>query len=389
MTVVNLGTYPPKQCGIATFSQDLRRSLMKAGHTVLVAAVSDHEYEYQYPSEVIIEIGQHQKQDYLQAASLINSHNAVDLVIIQHEYGIYGGPSGSYLLDFCRALDKPFMVVTHTVLPSPEELRYKLLAELTQQAAAVVCMTQNSADLLQRVYHVPRSKINLISHGVPEFTPKSPSALKKKYGLQGQNVISTFGLIGPGKGLELGIRAIAEVVKEYRECTYLILGQTHPMLQKSEGERYRQMLEQLVLELDIAGNVKFVNRFLTDEELGEYLYLTDIYLSPYPNLDQAVSGTLSFAVGSGRAIVSTPYAHALELLAEERGLLASKPDYLELAQLIKSILADPALKTRLQNNARQLGHTLSWIQVGRRYSQVISEILKYSQKAEGKKIHYA
>ncbi|HOB12432.1 MAG TPA: glycosyltransferase family 4 protein [Syntrophomonadaceae bacterium] len=389
MTIINLGTYPPKQCGIATFSQDLRRSLMKAGHTVLVAAVSDHEYEYQYTSEVITEIGQHQKQDYLRAASLINNHSAINLVIIQHEYGIYGGPSGSYLLDFCNALHKPFVVVTHTVLPNPEDLRYKILVDLTQQASAVVCMTENSADLLRRIYQVPSSKINPISHGVPDFTPKSPSALKRRYRLQGQNVISTFGLIGPGKGLELGIRAVAEVLKEYPNCTYLILGQTHPMLQKSEGEKYRQMLEQLVLDLDITNNVKFVNRFLSDEELGDYLYLTDIYLSPYPNLDQAVSGTLTFAVGSGRAIVSTPYAHAIELLAEGRGLLASQPDYHELARLIKSILADPDLKNRLQNKAGQLGHTMSWTQVGRRYSQVLNQVAKYSHKTEGKKIHYA
>lgn len=388
MTVINLGTYPPKQCGIATFSQDLRRSLMKAGHTVLVAAVSDHEYEYQYAPEVIIEIAQHQKQDYLRAASQINSHSAINMVIIQHEYGIYGGPSGSYLLDFCSALRKPFMVITHTVLPNPEDIRYRILADLTQQASAVVCMTENSAGLLRRIYQVPASKINLISHGVPDFVPKSPSALKKRHGLQGQNVISTFGLIGPGKGLELGIRAVAEVVKEYPDCTYLILGQTHPMLQKSEGERYRRMLEQLVLDLDITDNVKFVNRFLSDEELGEYLYLTDIYLSPYPNMDQAVSGTLTFAVGCGRAIVSTPYAHALELLAEGRGLLASGPDYQELAMLIKSILADPDLKNQLQNKAGQLGHTMSWTQVGRRYSQLLGQIAKHSQ-TEGKKIHYA
>jgi len=362
---------------------------MKAGHTVLVAAVSDHEYEYQYPPEVIIEIGQHHRQDYLQAASQINNDDTIDMVIIQHEYGIYGGTDGSYVLDFCEALHKPFAVVCHTVLPQPDESHYRILVDLTRQASAVICMTENSASLLQRIYQVPSAKINLITHGVPDFVPKSPRALKKRYGLQGRNVITTFGLIGPGKGLELGIRAVAEVVKEYPDCTYLILGQTHPMLQKSEGEKYRQMLEQLVIDLDIAGNVKFVNHFLSDEELGDYLYLTDIYLSPYPNLDQAVSGTLTFAVGSGRAIVSTPYAHALELLAEGRGLLTTRPDHQELAQLMKSILADPDLKKRLQSKAGQLGYTMSWTQVGRRYSQVLSKIAKPGQKTEGKKIHYA
>jgi glycosyltransferase involved in cell wall biosynthesis len=388
MTVVNIGTYPPKQCGIATFSQDLRKSLIKAGHTVLAAAVSDQEYEYDYGPEVVIEIRQHEKNDYLKAASQINNNLTVDLVIIQHEYGIYGGPEGSYLLHFCSALQKPFIIITHTVLPNPEKGRYKVLAELTEQAAAVVCMTENSASLLQQIYQVPSSKLHMISHGVPDFLPKSPRALKKRYGLQDRNIITTFGLIGPGKGLELGIRAVADVLTEYPDCTYLILGQTHPMLQKSEGEKYRQMLEQLVNDLGITESVKFVNRFLTDEELNDYLYLTDIYLSPYPNLDQAVSGTLAFAVGSGRAIVSTPYAHALELLSNGRGLLASGVDYHELAQLMKNILQDAQLKTRLQSNAGKLGHTMSWTQVGRRYSQILKQVIDHSFP-EGKKFHYA
>jgi len=388
MTIVNVGTYPPKQCGIATFSQDLRKSLIKAGHTVLVAAVSDHEYEYHYGPEVVIQIDQHNKSEYLRAATQINNNKAVNLVMIQHEYGIYGGSEGNYLLHFCSALQKPFVVITHTVLPDPEVARQRVLSDLTEQAVAVVCMTDNSASLLERIYQVPSAKIHMIGHGVPDFVPKSPRGLKKRYGLQGRNIISTFGLIGPGKGLELGIRAVAEVLTEYPDCTYLILGQTHPMLQKREGEKYREMLEQLVYELGIADSVTFVNRFLSDAEIGDYLYLTDIYLSPYPNLNQAVSGTLAFAVGAGRAIVSTPYAHALELLANGRGLLASKVDYHELAQLMKAILQDPGLKVSLQNQARKLGHTMSWTQVGRRYSQMLEQTIGHHH-LEGKSVHYA
>lgn len=388
MTIVNVGTYPPKQCGIATFSQDLRKSLIKAGHTVLVAAVSDQEYEYHYGPEVVIQIDQHNKSEYLRAATQINNNKAVNLVMIQHEYGIYGGPEGSYLLNFCSALQKPFVVITHTVLPDPDDAHQRVLTDLTEQAVAVVCMTENSASLLETIYQVPSAKIHMIGHGVPDFVPKSPRGLKKRYGLQGRNIISTFGLIGPGKGLELGIRAVAEVLTEYPDCTYLILGQTHPMLQKREGERYREMLEQLVYELGIADSVTFVNRFLSDAEIGDYLYLTDIYLSPYPNLNQAVSGTLAFAVGAGRAIVSTPYAHALELLANGRGLLASKVDYHELAQLMKAILQDPGLKVSLQNQARKLGHTMSWTQVGRRYSQMLEQTIGHHH-LEGKSVHYA
>lgn len=388
MTILNLGTYPPKQCGIATFSMDLRRSLTKAGHKVLVAAVSDQEYEYQYGPEVLVQIAQHDKSDYLRAASHINSNPAVELVIVQHEYGIYGGPGGNYLLEMCRALTKPFIVITHTVLPNPDDARREVLMELTEMASAVVAMTQRSTKLLRDVYKVAPSKIQHISHGVPDFIPKSREAMKHQYGLAGRSVITTFGLIGPGKGLEMGIRAVAEVLRDYPECIYLILGQTHPMLQKREGERYREMLEQLVNELQISSNTRFVNRFLSDEELGEYLYLTDIYLSPYPNLDQAVSGTLTFAVGCGRAIVSTPYAHALELLAEGRGLLSSEADPHELAQLIKAILEDHELKTLLQKNAALLGDTMSWSQVGLRYSKLIKEVIELNHQ-ERIRFHYA
>lgn len=388
MNLINLGTYPPKQCGIATFSMDLRKSLLPVGHQVWVGAVSDQEHQYQYGPEVVIQIRQHDRSDYLRAAAQINSNTAIDLVIVQHEYGIYGGDAGLYILDLCNALNKPFLIITHTVLPHPSESRKQVLTDLARMAAGVVCMTELSARLLHNLYEVQPEKIYTIGHGVPDFSPKPSLELKRCYGLEGMNIISTFGLIGPGKGLELGIRAMAEVLREYPDCRYLILGQTHPMLRKTEGERYRRMLEDLVMELSIGQHVQFINRFLSDEELGNYLYLTDIYLSPYPNMDQAVSGTLTFAVGCGRAIVSTPYAHARELLSNHRGLLSAEPDAVELAHLIKAILGDTELKTALQNNAAKLGQTMSWKRVGQRYSRVMEDLITTNPQ-EGKRFHYA
>ena len=387
MSIINLGTYPPKQCGIAHFSSDLRCSLENR-QQVLVAAVSDQEYIYKYGPEVVININQQIRQDYLRAATYINQTHSIDLVVIQHEYGIYGGVDGEYILDFVKALHKPYIVITHTVLPRPFEHQKNILQTLCSYSSAVVCMTKNSARLLQEIYDIQKQKINIIGHGVPEFKPQQASILKQKYNLADKQVISTFGLIGPGKGLELGIEAIGKLTADYKDIIFLILGQTHPMLQKQEGEGYREMLKDKVKELNIGDQVSFVNHHLTDEELGEYLYLTDIYLSPYPNMEQAVSGTLTFAVGCGRAIVSTPYAHARELLADNRGLLSAGPDPEQLATLMRSILVDPELKETLQRNAYSIGKSMTWPQTGARYDSLIRDLLQ-DYNEEGEKVNYA
>lgn len=375
MSILNLGTYPPKQCGIATFSMDLRRSLIRNNRDVKVMAVSDESYEYNYPGEVLFNLKQNNKQDYIKAARFINSTPAVQLLIIQHEYGIYGGDDGDYILELVRNLHKPYVLITHTVLPQPSKHQKQVLNNLCNHASAIVGMTRKSAELLSDLYEAPAELIHVIPHGVPEFKKQSSIYLKKKYGLQGREVISTFGLIGPGKGLELGIKAIAHLVNHYPRISYLILGQTHPMLKKYEGEKYRNMLEQMVHELGLEDNVCFVNKYLTDAEIGEYLYMSDIYLSPYPNKDQAVSGTMAFAVGCGRAIVSTSYAYANEVLANHRGLLSQKPEPQELAQLIQTILADQSLKNRLQNNANQLGRSWTWVNIGKQYRDLFEQVL--------------
>lgn len=379
MAILNLGTFPPKQCGIATFSQDLKNSLEVNGEKVKIIAVSDAGYDYHYGEEVIFNIRQQKKTDYLEAAILVNNTPDIEIVIVQHEYGIFGGESGSYILSFTEKLNKPYVVVTHTVLPEPQKNQLKILKNLCTGAGGVVCMTENSAQLLTGLYKVNPDKIKVISHGVPPFKKEASEVLKAKYNLTGYQIISTFGLIGPGKGLELGIKAMAEVVKEYPDTIYLILGQTHPVLKKTEGEKYREMLIRLISELHLENHVRFVNRFLSDEELGEYLYLTDIYLSPYPNKDQAVSGTLTFAIGCGRAIVSTSYTYALEVLKNGRGLLASQADPDELARLIKMILGDKELKERLQSNACELGQKWLWPNIGQEYAHFIRKIIQNSK----------
>lgn len=376
MKIANLGTYLPKQCGIATFSNDLRRSLLVNDVDVDIIAISDDSYHYEYTDEVIYNISQNNRHDYKNAAYFINNNADIKAVIIQHEYGIFGGSNGNYLLDFVFNLNKPFLVITHTVLPKPLKEQKAILNKLCLKASKVVAMTEQGAKLLQNVYKVRPNKIEIIGHGVPYFAPKPSIELKEKYGLENRQIISTFGLIGPGKGLELGIKAMTDVVKAYPSSLFLILGQTHPMLKKTEGEKYREMLIQIIAELDLSENVKFVNKFLSDEELGEYLYLTDVYLSPYPNMDQAVSGTLTFAVGCGRAIVSTAYLYAKEVLKDGRGLLAPKAEPELLAILINNILADEKLKNSLQTKALNLGETWSWPNIGKNYSSLLVSILK-------------
>ncbi|MEN6461805.1 MAG: glycosyltransferase family 4 protein [Syntrophomonas sp.] len=389
MPVLNVGTYPPKQCGIATFSMDLRNSLIINDNQVQVLAVSDNSYQYRYPDEVRFIIKQEQIQDYIHAATWINNCSDINMVVIQHEYGIYGGNDGEYILEMVRLINKPYVVVTHTVLPHPSKHQKSVLYKLCSTAAGIVCMTEKSGQLLIDLYGVESDSINLIGHGVPEFSKYPADVLKLELNLAGRQIVSTFGLIGPGKGLELGIEAVASLVNGFPNICYLILGETHPMLKKSEGEKYRQMLETMVNDLKLESNVKFVNKYLTTDELGKYLYMTDIYLSPYPNIDQAVSGTMAFALGCGRAIVSTPYAYATEVLREERGLLSSKPEPEELASLMKQILTDEKLKQRLQEKAHELGKTWSWPSVGKQYDQLFKKILKDTKKQEARKINYA
>jgi len=368
---------------------DLCNSLRQQGNKVKIMAVSDNNYDYHYPREVIFQLKQNRKQDYIKAANYINSTRNIDLLILQHEYGIYGGRDGEFILEMVKRLHKPFVLVTHTVLPHPEKHQKDILNQLCQRAAGIACMTRKSADLLINLYESPPELVKVIAHGVPQFNVHEQDFLKEKYHLQGRHIISTFGLIGPGKGLELGIKALTQVVDRHPEVTYLILGQTHPMLQKSEGERYRNMLEGLVEELSLQKNVQFVNKYLSDDELGEYLYMTDIYLSPYPNRDQAVSGTMAFAMGCGRAIVSTSYAYAQEVLAGGRGLLAHEPNPNELSQLLNQILDDHQLKTNLQQRALELGMDWSWPSVGRQYTDLFRMILDDHYIREENEVNYA
>jgi len=383
MTILNLSTYPPRKCGIASFSSDLRNSLAELGEEIGVLALSDPDQHCDYPAEVICEIRQQEKSDYIEAAELVNSSEIFTVVIIQHEYGIFGGKDGSYVLDFASHLKKPYILVTHTVLSNPSLRQKAVLETLIKKSAAVISMTKRSGKLLIKVYSAAPQKTYVIRHGVPVFVKKSRKLLKDLYGLSGRKIVSTFGLIGPGKGLEFGIRALAKIIDKHPDVLYIIAGGTHPVLLKQEGEKYRQMLLDLVFSLKMENHGKFVNRFLSLEELGDLLYMTDVYLSPYPNRDQAVSGTLSYAIGCGRAIVATPYEYACEMLAKQRGLIAINATPEAIAEPLDRILSDYKLQLNLEKRAEKLGKTIIWPAVAKQYLNVINKISPQKAKSGG------
>lgn len=375
-----LSTYPPRECGIATFTEDLITAMDNIGIiNAHVIAISNSEH-CSYDKKVMAEIRQNEKKDYIGMAKRLNASN-IDLLVIEHEYGIYGGEHGEYILDLVNNLEIPVVTTLHTILSEPSPKQRLIINELGKKSEKMITMARNTKQMLQSIYGVESEKIEVIHHGVPKKLVQSRETLKKKLGYENRQIISTFGLIGPGKGIEHGIEAIGKVISgsDNRDVLYLILGQTHPAL-KEAGTVYRKKLEELVNKLDLSRNIKFVNKYLSKDEIIQYLQLSDIYMTPYLAKDQAVSGTLAYAVGYGRAIVSTPYLYAKEMLSEGRGLLAefSNPD--TLADCIKQILQDPDKKAVMERKTAKIGRTMYWDKVALNYTDVLLSIITASTK---------
>ncbi|HHV29006.1 glycosyltransferase family 4 protein [Acetivibrio mesophilus] len=370
-----LSTYPPRECGLATFTDDLVRELDKVEiiDNPKVIAVSDNDYNYS--SRVIMELSQHDRESYTKIAKDINNSD-IDLLVIEHEYGIFGGECGEYILDLVDNIQIPFILTLHTVLPSPSEKQKEILKDLGKKSAKIVTMAKNTIPILEKVYDIDLSKIEVIHHGVPYKELESREELKKKFGFSGYNVISTFGLLSSGKGLEYGIEAIAKVAQKHKDIVYLVLGQTHPCVKREYGEVYREKLLEMVEQLGIKDYVRFVDKYLSKDEIMNYLQLSDIYMTPYLGKDQAVSGTLAYAVGYGRVIISTPYTYAQEMLAEGRGLLAEFRDSDSLAKHIEYVLGNPEAKKDMEERTLSLGKTMTWENVSDSYSKLFIDIIR-------------
>lgn len=374
MNIAFLSTYPPRECGLATFTQDLISQMSKIHEARLIKVIAVSNESLRYDDKVIMELEQNDRSSYKKTASRLNNSN-IELLVIEHEFGIYGGEYGEYLLDLVENLKIPFVTTLHTVLPEPNEKQRHIVNVLGQKGKKIITMARNSVELLINVYGIDPSKIEVINHGVPFVSMKSREELKEEHGLGNRTIISTFGLLGPGKGLEYGVEAIAKVAEDHKDVLYFILGQTHPSIIKESGESYRSALIKMIRKLGIEYNVSFVNKYLTKEEIIRYLNLSDIYMTPYLSKDQAVSGTLAYAVGYGRVVVSTPYRYAKEMLSEGRGLLAEFRDSESIASCIEYVLDHPDEKTKMENATFDKGKTMMWDQVAQQYKDLFADVL--------------
>ncbi len=323
-----------------------------------------------YPGEVHHRIRRDTRAEYRAVARRLGE--CVDVASIQHEYGIWGGEDGEAVLDFVDALAIPAVATLHTVLRSPTFRQRTILAELVRATAGTVVMSRAAAALLTREYGVDPARIDVIPHGVPDLPLVPSHAVKPSLGLAGRQVILSFGLLGPGKGYELALEALPAVVAEHPDALYVILGATHPELVRHEGERYRASLAKRARELGVADHVRFVDRFVEPDELTRWLQSADIFVTPYPNLEQIVSGTLSYAMSAGRAIVSTPYAYAAELLADGRGVLVPPNAPRELAQAFNSLMGDDVARAALGRRAYEHSRRMVWPQAGLSYERVFN-----------------
>ncbi len=379
--VALIGTCLPRQCGIATFSRNLRRGIEQASpgiHTPVVS-VNDIEHGYRYSDEVCFEIEERELASYHRAADFLNLSNT-DVVCVQHEFGIYGGPSGNHIVKLIRQLRMPVVTTLHTILQSPADAERRAMKGLIEHSDLLVTMTERGGEFLRDIYDAPPERIRVIPHGIPDVSFVDPSFYKDKFGLEGRHVMLTFGLIGPGKGIEQMIEAMPAVVQRHPNTTYVILGATHPQLKRERGEIYRIGLQRQAEQLGVQENVVFHNRFVSDEELNEFLGAAEIYITPYLNKAQICSGSLAYALGAGKAVVSTPYWHAEEALADGRGRLVPFDDAAALADAVIDLLDHPTQLAAMRKRAYLYGREMTWANVGRSYVQMFTEARKRRSK---------
>jgi glycosyltransferase involved in cell wall biosynthesis len=363
-----VGNYLPRECGIATFTTDLCTALAaEYGEGRLFAIpVNDPDSTYDYPEQVRLELEQEDIASYERAADFLN-FNSNDLVCLQHEYGIYGGAAGHYILALLRRLKMPLVTTLHTVLRQPDTNQRIVLEEIAQLSDRLIVMSELAAQLLREVYAVPGGKIDVIPHGVPDMPFMDPNYFKDRFGTEGKSVLLTFGLLSPNKGIENVIRALPAILARHPNVVYIVSGVTHPHIRRREGERYREGLEALAEELGVSSHLILNNRFVSLEELVEHVGAADIYITPYRQEAQVVSGTLAIALGAGKAIVSTPYWHAKELLAEKRGVLVPFENPDAIAKAVVALLENDAERHAMRKRAYLHSRGTTWPTTARAY----------------------
>ena len=365
-----LGDHLPRHCGIATFTSDICNAITTEYpqcHCV-VGAVNDRPEGYDYPARIRFEIDEKELDSYRRAADFLNINN-VEIVLVQHEFGIYGGPAGSHILALLRDVQMPVITTLHTVLREPNKDQYALMKQLDELSNRFIVMAERGKGFLEKIYSIAPEKIDVIPHGIPDMPFIDPNFNKDQFGVEGKTVLLTFGLLSPNKGIEHVIEALPAILEEHPNVMYIILGATHPNVIARDGESYRLKLERLAEDRHVAANVIFYNRFVTLEELKEFIGAADIYITPYLNESQITSGTLAYTFGAGKAVISTPYWHAKELLADDRGILVPFADPKAIAEGVKRFLSDSVLMTATRKRAWKLGRGMIWSVVAKRHME--------------------
>ena len=384
MSVLLASTFPPRHDGLATFAEDLQEGLSsRSGVAIRVIAIDPEGESLHYERRVVGRISQGDPESYTRAADVVQRVRP-DVLCVEHEFGLWGEFSqqldADSLVPFldavkARAPDLPVVTTLHTVRPSPDKRERDVLADIVERSTASVVMARMGAMLLMDDYGIPTDSIVHIPHGVPVVERKPRRTFKRQLGLEGRTIISTFGLLDPRKGIEYAIRAMQPVAERYPEALYLLVGETHPEYRKRFGEQYRNELRTLVRELSLTENVRFVNQYLDEREVVDYLQASDVYLTPYLDRNQITSGTLAFALGTGKAIISTPYIHATEALAEGRGLLAEFRSADSISNCLLLLLDNPDVRHNLEQRALQYGSEHAWPIVGQRYLDLFQRVI--------------
>jgi len=381
--VAYLSTYPPRECGIATFCEDLIHATGGDGafpEPVVIAMEGGARY-HRYSRPVVHVVDDRNEADYQAAAEFINDSPA-DVVSIQHEFGIYGGVEGQGMYRFLSTIAKPVVTNLHTVLPEPDQKTRDMIRALAEKSERVMVMNPIASEILRRDYDIAPRKVAFINHGAPSPSTQPREAIKQQLGLGGKKVMCTFGLVGAGKGLEYAIQALPHVLRRHPDLVYLIVGQTHPGAMRDGVDDYREALTRMSTELGVEDSVRFVNHYLTKDEIISYLAASDIYITPYINPHQICSGTLAYAVAAGRAIISTPYLHARFLLGGDRGLLVDFASAESISEAALRVLDAPELQARMESRTRAYGQRLLWTEVGARYRGLLREAFDQRPKLE-------
>jgi len=370
-----IGNYLPRQCGIATFTTDLCAAISaEYGNTRLLALpINDTQQGYDYPPRVRWSLAQDDVKSYQDAAEFLNFNN-IDMVCLQHEYGIFGGPAGSHILHLLRGLKMPVVTTLHTVLrePNPDQLR--VMDEIAELSDRLIVMSQLSSQFLQEIFKVPGSKIDMVPHGVPDFPFLDPNFYKDRFGVEGKAVLLTFGLLSPNKGIENVIQALPQILSRHKNVMYIVAGATHPHVLRREGDKYRSSLQALAKEMGVESNVIFYDRFASPEEMAEFIGAADIYITPYRHEAQVVSGTLAYALGAGKAIISTPYWHAIELLDDRRGALVPFQNPDAIAHKTIELLDTPAIRHAMRKRAYLFARDMVWQRVAQGYMESFARV---------------